>query len=154
MNRKIALGLLVVLLLGLSSLGGCRKIRFYVGWPEEVTNAPADSPEAVIQDALRAALEKGESKAWRQFRDLLHKDSIKTGGQRKLWRNERFARMRRQIKNYIRDPGLPSYALIGYKVLDSGEHVLLLESSASKVGTPCTLMRDAQKGWKIKSCSL
>jgi len=134
-------------------LGGCRKLRMYTGLGETIESASTGSPEAVLQDALAAALMEDEGKAWREFKALIHPEQLARNNQRRLWRTDRFKRLRRQVDNYILDPSIPSFKLVGYKELESGEHVLSVESSANETGTPCTFALH-EGAFFIKSCSL
>ncbi len=142
-----------IVLACLLTVGGCRKIKMMTGIGETIEQADTGSPEAVLQDAIVAAQIEDEGKAWRQYRALIHPNEVKRTNQKKLWRTDRFARFRRQIDNYLLDPSIPSFNLVGYKVLESGEHVLQIESNKSETGTPCTFA-EHEGAFYIKSCSL
>ena len=55
--------------------------------------------------------------------------------------------------NYVIDKSIPSFKLVGYKELKSGEHVLSIENAKSESGTPCTFALH-EGAFYIKSCSL
>ena len=143
-----------ILLIGaLLALGGCRMILLFTGLGETIEQAETGSPEAVLQDALAAALIEEEGAAWRQFKALIHPEQMERNNQKKLWRTDRFPRLRRQVDNYVLDKSIPSFNLVGYKELKSGEHVLSIENAKSESGTPCTFALH-EGAFYIKSCSL
>jgi hypothetical protein len=151
--RHLRVVVWVVLIGALLALGGCRTILLFTGLGETIENAETGSPEAVLQDALAAALIQEEAASWRQFKGLIHPEQMKRNNQKKLWRTERFSRLRRQVDNYVIDKSIPSFKLVGYKELESGEHVLSIENSMSESGTPCTFALH-EGAFYIKSCSL
>ena len=69
------------------------------------------TPEAVLYDALTAALEKDEAKGWKAFRSLLHSEQLSSAISEKTWRTMNFSTLRRKARLYLEDDGKPSYQL-------------------------------------------
>ncbi len=133
---------------------GCRKIRFITGIGEVVKNPEGGSPEELIQSALTSALIESQDRGWNKFRKLIHPEQKKTLIQREEWQKNRFPRLRRQVKNYVIDPSLPSFTLLNIQERNNGRILLHIENIKGDVGTPCTLKQDGRKKWKLWSCSL
>ena len=90
----------------------------------------------------------GESKGWNQFKKLIH-PTKKTRIQ-KMWKDDRWSRLRRNISHYITTPGTASFRVMEEPGRRLSIHV---ENSEGDVPTPA-LKKDDVGRWKLWSCSL
>ncbi len=154
MNRwRIGLVALVVLA-SLMSLSSCRALRHRVGLKETVSNPSKGTPEWVIQEVLRAALEEDEEVGWRSFARLLHSEQ-KHGASLDNWRSFRYRNLRGKVNLYLKDREAVSYEIVRVNVEDSGGHTYFIYNQQSDP-TPCTVLQDerADNAWRISRCSL
>ena len=155
MNSDINLKLaLVAISLTLLTTSGCRQVRMWTGIGLVIEEAEDGSPEEVIQQAFEAALVDSSSKAWNQYRKLIHPEKNKTIIQKEEWKKDRWPRLRRNINHYIIDPGLVSFRVMNEEERENGRFIIHIENNKGEVPTPCALKKDNRNRWKLWSCSL
>lgn len=147
-----ALALVAILL----CTAGCQQVRRMAGIHTTVDAPEAGSPEAVVFDALTAALEPDEAKGWKSFKALLHSDQLASAISEKTWRTMNFSTMRRKAHLYLEDDAQPTYELAYTEDMAPVGLKLFIRNEKSEVPTPCTVNPDPQHGnaWRISICSL
>ena len=135
---------------------GCQQVRRLAGIHTTVESPEAGSPEAVIFDALTAALEPDEAKGWKAFRELLHSDQLVSGISEKTWRTMNFSALRRKSRLYLEDDSLPTYKLAYTEDIAPAGLKLFIYNEKSEVPTPCTVNPDPNhaNAGRISICSL
>ena len=155
-NRRFV-GLLALLLLAAAFLPGCNTIRKYLGWGKTIESPEAGTPEAVIQDVIRAGLEQDEKKGWNIFMSQLHSQERTSAGSVTTCKRTYWPAFRRKVRFLVLDPGIPSYELIYTE--PSPDEIFMkvfVKSSAAEVPTPISVKRDPQAGnvWRLAQCSI
>lgn len=151
---RVGLALAVACLLVLSA--GCQDVRRMAGITTTIDNPEAGTPEAVLYDALTAALDADEAKGWKAFRALLHSEQLSSAISEKTWRTMNFSTLRRKARLYLEDDGKPTYKLAYTEDVAPSSIKLFIFNEKSEVPTPCTLKPDAahNNAWRISLCSL
>lgn len=149
---RVAVTLLVALAL---TTGACRTIKNKLGISETVTDPAEGTPEKVIQDVLRAGLEKDPETGWKMFAKLLHSDQ-RTSAALQQWRAFNYQALRKKVELFIQDRDKVSYAIERVDEEDDGSLTFFLSNSKSDMPTPCNVIQDEKQGgeWKVKRCSL
>ncbi len=116
----------------------------------------AGTPEAVLYDALVAAIEPDEAKGWKAFRGLLHSEQLSSAISEKTWRTMNYSTLRRKARLYLEDDGKPAYKLAYTEDVAPSSLKLFIFNEKSEVPTPCTLKPDVTQNnaWRISLCSL
>ena len=135
---------------------GCQQVRRMAGIHTTVEAPEAGSPEAVVFDALAAALDPNEPKGWKSFKALLHSDQLASPISEKTWRTMNFSALRRKARLYLEDDALPTYKLAYTEDMAPAGLKLFIFNEKSEVPTPCTVHPDPQhnNAWRISMCSL
>ena len=147
-----ALALVAVLLCA----AGCQQVRRLAGIHTTIDAPEPGTPEAVLFDALSAAIEPDEAKGWKAFRALLHSDQLASAISEKTWRTMNFSALRRKARLYLEDDGKPIYKLAYTEDIAPAGLKLFIYNEKSEVPTPCTVNPDPQRAnaWRISICSL
>jgi hypothetical protein len=137
-------------------LEGCQMFRKKLGIVTEVSDPSPGSPEWVIMEAIKAAMEKDEPKAWATFRTLLHSKELNSPASEKNWRQMNFQTFRRKVKLYTEDDMRPYYKLHYLESDNNGHTKVYVHNEKSDMPTPCKVAPDpkANGAWKITLCSL
>lgn len=144
-------GLSLVLAL---SFGGCQKVKMKLGIGDKVTNPDPGTPEAIVQEVLRAASNPDEEAGWERFSALLHSAELDSPVAMNDWRNMKFPAIRKKAAYLIEDKNTMAYV-----VMDRREEppslILMVKNSQSDLPTPCKLRQDPSGGnaWRVfNSC--
>ena len=156
-HHRRLVAFLAALLLAAALLPGCNTIRKYLGWGKTVESAEAGTPEAVIQNVIRAGLEEDQKKAWMDLLEQLHSQERTAAGSATTCRRTYWPAFRRKVRFLALDPSIPSFELI-YTETSSDDLFMkvFVKSSAAEVPTPISVKRDPQagNGWKLAHCSI
>ncbi|MGM0575452.1 MAG: hypothetical protein ACQEXJ_06950 [Myxococcota bacterium] len=112
--------------------------------------------EAVIAEAIQAALEEDEAKGWRQFEALLHSGQKLAPHSLQNWREFNFSSFRRKVDLYVKDDAEGvAFEVVRVDELP-GDRVKLFIRNEKSSPTPCTVKKDpeADGAWRIHNCSL
>ncbi len=156
MLRRLSTLFLVFLALAfVASAPGCKKVQRLLP-PKTIENPEAGTPEAIVQEAIKAAMTKDEAEGWKHFRSLLHSSELESPASEKNWRQMNFATFRRKVPLFLEDPSKPVYKMQYYEETADGMYKVFVINSKSDVPTPCGVKRDANNNdeWRIKMCSL
>ena len=147
--------LVLVGLLALLALPGCQFLRLKLGFGYTVDVAAPDTPERVLQDALKAALEPDAEKGWLEFLKLLHTEQ-KDKGSLEAWKSLKFREMRKKATNYITNVATSGFTVKRIREEDDGNVSYFLLSPKTDMPTPCTVKPDPEQSnaWRITRCSL
>ncbi len=150
----LALAVSAVLALAIAA-GACRMIKNKLGISETVENPADGTPEKVIQDVLKSALEKDFDTGWRQFAKLLHSDQ-RSAASLQQWKGINYPAFRKKVELYVKDPSLVSYAIERVDEEPDGGQTFFITNAKSDMPTPLTLIQDkeADGAWRVKRCSL
>ncbi len=150
------LGLAVMVAALLLTSVGCQDVRRMAGITTTIDDPDPGTPEAVLYDALTAALDKDEAKGWKAFRSLLHSEQLSSAISEKTWRTMNFSTLRRKARLYLEDDGKPAYQLAYTEDVAPASLKLFIFNEKSEVPTPCTLKPDPAQNnaWRISLCSL
>lgn len=136
------------------SVAACQMVKMKLGIGAKVTNPEPGTPEATVQDVLRAASNPDEEKGWEHFATLLHSAEIDSPVAMTDWRNLKFPAIRKKVSYLVEDP-----ASMAYVVMDRREEPpslsLFVKNSQSDLPTPCKLRQDPAAGnaWRVfNSC--
>jgi len=142
-------------LLALLALPGCQFLRLKLGFGYGVDVAVAGTPEAVIQDALKAAIEPDAEKGWVEFLKLLHTEQ-KDKGSLESWKGLKFREMRKKATNYVTNVATTGFTVKRVREEDDGNVSYFLHSPKTDMPTPCTVKPDPEQSnaWRITRCSL
>lgn len=156
LSLAICAGLLLAALIACSSISGCQSLRKMTGIKTTVSDPEPGSPQAVLQDALKAALQADEGEGWEAFRALLHSDQLLSPASEASWRTMNFATFRRKAKLYLEDDAVPTYQLAFVEEPRENIRKLFIHNEMSDAPTPCSFKRDAkaENAWRINLCSL
>lgn len=148
------------LMIGLVVLGNvflstsCQKIKTKLGIGDTITNPEPGSPEKVLQDVLRSALEPDEEKGWLLFVSLLHSDETELPSTISNWRQNKYPAIRRKVGYLVKDKSTVEYKIMDRR--DLGKSLkYFVENIASDMPTPCEVRQDPKQGnaWKVfNSC--
>ena len=107
-------------------------------------------------EALEAAIQKDEEKAWEAFRGLLHSRQLSSPVSERAWQTMNFPTFRRKVRLYLEDDASPVYELAYTEEVPPNGIKLFIANEKSEIPTPCTLKPDASQGgaWRITICSL
>lgn len=149
----LATGLCAALALALS-LGSCQKVKMKLGIGDKVTNPDPGTPEALIQEVLRAASNPDEEAGWERFSSLLHSAEIDSPVAMNDWRNMKFPAIRKKAALLIEDKTSFSYTVMDRRE-ESPSLLLFVKSTGSDLPTPCKMRQDPSAGnaWRVfNSC--
>lgn len=137
------------------SFGACRAIKNKLGLSETVEDPAENTPERVVQDVLRAGVEKDLETGWKMFAKLLHSEQ-RTTGSLQQWKAFKYSSLRKKVELYIKDREKMSYAIERVDDEPDGSVTIFITNSKSDMPTPCTVLRDekANNEWRVKRCSL
>ena len=137
-------------------VGGCQMVRKKLGVVTEISDPSPGSPEWVVMEAIKAAMEKDEPKAWAAFREQLHSKELNSPASEKNWRQMNFQTFRRKVKLYLEDDTRPYYKLHYLEADNNGHTKVYVHNEKSDMPTPCKVAPDpkANGAWKITLCSL
>lgn len=154
MSARLLRTLALVLLLSLA-LPGCQWLKLKLGIGYDVIEATVGTPEATIQQALKAALEPDAKKGWIAFRGLLHSDQQNVGSL-KSWESMKYSEMRQKVRYYVTNVASTGFTVKQWNEEDAGAVSVFIENLRSDMPTPCTLMKDPKQAdaWRITRCSL
>lgn len=154
MKPTIAAVLLAALFLG----PACDKVDKWLGCKVTTTISEGDlsTPEGVVLEAIRAALEKDEEDGWNRFRALLHSRQLESQASEKNWRTLNFQTFRRKLPLYLEDDTAPVYKRCYSEEVHADTVKVYIQNEKSEMPTPCSLKKDAEAGgaWRIDLCSL
>jgi hypothetical protein len=155
MKRSHRILIVLVLLALVLPTSGCSWARLKLGLGIEITETEAGTPERIVQDALKAALDNNPKKGWSTFMGMLHTNQ-KNVGSLKSWEGMKYRDFRKKVTYYITDPGTTSYKLMRVRDEDDGGVSLYIQNIKSDMPTPCTVRQDPDDGmqWRITRCSL
>ena len=157
--RRLALAFslaLFVLLAGVAT-SGCKDIQRLL--PAKTIEDPdKDSPEYVVQQIIKAAMNDDFEVAWKQFRPWLHSQQLQTHASELNWKQFNFNAMHRNVKRlYLEGPTKPIFK-VDYteEIKDDQEIKVFVVNMASDMPTPVLLTRDpaANNEWRVRQCSL
>lgn len=153
-RRRLAWLVVAVMALALAA-GGCRFVKTKIGLGDQVVDPGAGTPEKVIQDVLRAGLEKDEEKAWLMYSKLLESEQVSPASLQN-WRQFKLGSLRKKVELYLDDKEKVSYTIDRQVEEEDGSLTIFLRNLKSDMPTPCTVMKDpkANNEWRIKRCSL
>ena len=154
--RRTATPIAVLAVLALAlTLGACQFLKEKVGIHTTISDPERGSAEAVLQDMLRAGLEKSQEKGWTRYKKLLHSD-LKHAGSLKHLRENNYPSFRRKAKYYVTDEATVSFEIVRIDERSDDKRTFYLYSTKTPDPTPCTLQKDpkSRDQWKIKRCSL
>jgi len=148
--------LVVALAFAVVSSVGCQQVRRMAGIHTTIDAPEAGTPEAVLFDALAAAIEPDEAKGWKAYRALLHSEQLSSAISEKTWRTMNYSTLRRKARLYLEEDGNLSYKLAYSEEVAPASLKLFIFNEKSEVPTPCTLKPDAahNNAWRISLCSL
>jgi hypothetical protein len=154
MNRRVSLLIVVALVAGLS-FSSCRTIRLKLGLGYTVENPKPGTPEAAMQDVLKALTVRDSARSWTQFLRLLHSHEHQTGFIN-TWKKLKFRHLRKVAKYYILDPSKYSFKVKRIQEGLEGTLILYLSNPNTDVPTPCKFKRDPAHGnaWRVYSSCL
>jgi len=135
--------------------GACRTIKNKLGISETVTNPGEGTPERVVQDVLRAGLEKDAETGWKMFAKLLHSDQ-RTPAALQQWKAFNYPALRKKVELFVKDREAVSFGIERVDEEDDGSMTFFLTNSKSDMPTPCNVIKDkeANDEWRVKRCSL
>lgn len=133
---------------------GCRAAKEVVGIGTEVRSPAAGTPEAALQEVLRAAAMDDEEAGWAAFRPWVHPAQRPTEKSERDWREMAFARMRRQWRNYVVDQGTMAFVVMRTRTVGAEGVEVFIKSSKAEEPTPCTLEPTPTGRWGLTRCSL
>jgi len=144
MTRKL------VLLLLAASLFSCQQIKMKLGLGEKIANPPPGSPEKVIQEVLKSALQDDPEVGWEAFSVLLHSEELESPAALNDWRTMRFPAIRKKASYLVIDKASATYILMQKKE-EGPSLILYVKNSQSDMPTPCKLRKDPQNGnaWRV-----
>lgn len=148
--------LAIALIVGLAlTTGACRTIKNKLGIAETVTDPAEGTPEKVIQDVLKAGLEKDADTGWRMFAKLLHSDQ-RTPAALEQWRSFNYQALRKKVELFVKDREQVSYGIERVDEELDGSLTFFLTNSKSDMPTPCNVVKDEKQNgeWRVKRCSL
>jgi hypothetical protein len=151
--RTLAWLLGLALLVALLATGGCRKLKTMSGIGETIETPEPGTPEATVQEVLKAGLERSEQTGWERYSTLLHSTQQSTQSLRS-WRQFNYVSLRKKVGNYLKDPTKFSFVIMDEEEGEDGTVTLFLESKNSEMPTPCTVKKDTDGSWRITKCSL
>jgi hypothetical protein len=144
MTRKIVLFFLV------ASLFSCQQIKLKLGLGDKIANAPPGSPEKVVQEVLKSALQSDAEAGWETFSLLLHSEEQQSPAALNDWRTMRFPAIRKKASYLVEDKASATYILMDKK--EEGQSLIIyVKNSQSDMPTPCKLRKDPQNGnaWRV-----
>lgn len=158
MSRLIRSLVIATFMLGLAAPACemCQKLM-----PAKTIDAPEKgSPEWVIHEALRAALEKNTDDGYKIVRPLLHSEILDSVAAEQHYRTLIFEAFHRKADLFQVDGAAPGTYKLDYSKDDEkpGEIIkIFVVNEKSDMPTPCRLKRDpkANNEWRISNqCSL
>lgn len=132
------------------SFSACQKVKLKLGIGDKITSAEPGTPEAVVQEVLKAALNPDEQAGWEHFSKLLHSSELDSPVAVNDWRNTKFPSIRRKAQYLVDDK--TSFA---YTIMDRREEppslMVFVKNSQSDLPTPCKLRQDPAAGnaWRV-----
>lgn len=156
MPRMKTLATVLLVVLAVAALGGCKEIRRALHWTSTIESPTPESPEWVVQQAIIAGMMESEKEGWAAFRSLLHSGQLASPASESSWRSMNFQSMRRKIRLYLADDTKPIYELSYVEEIREDELKVFVVNEGSELPTPCTVKRDpgAEGKWRISICSL
>ncbi|HIA03701.1 MAG TPA: hypothetical protein EYN66_17645 [Myxococcales bacterium] len=143
---------LILLLILLTLLTGCRWLKLKMGIGYTVTNPEEESPQWVVQQVLKAAAKEPFSDAWRAYTQYLHSSEKDTRVGLKDWETLRFPALRRKHRCFLRDAGPFSYLVKEEREVRDDYVQLRVLCKTTDTPTPCHLFKDpnANGKWRVK----
>ncbi len=122
-------------------LPGCRMVRLQLGLGVTITTPDPGTPERLVQDVLRAALNADEDSGWEAFEALLHSEEAGSPRAHAEWRQTKFEAIRRKAAALVEDPGTFAYRMMDYR--EDGDTVqIFVRNRTSDLPTPCRVKPD------------
>jgi len=139
----------LIAVLGVSA-GSCQKVKMKLGIGDKVTNPDPGTPEAVIQDVLRAASDPDEEAGWERFSALLHSAEHDSPVALNDWRTMKFPAIRKKAGYLLDDRSAFSFVIMDRRE-EPPSLILLVKNSQSDLPTPCKLRPDpnANNAWRV-----
>jgi hypothetical protein len=144
MKKKTLLIPIIALLLS------CQQIKLKLGLGDKIVNPPPGSPEKVVQEVLKSALQGDPEAGWEAFSVLLHSDEQQSPAALNDWRTMRFPAIRKKVSYLVEDKASATYTLMDKR--EEGQSLILyVKNSQSDMPTPCKLRKDPQNGnaWRV-----
>lgn len=119
----------------------------------EVDNPTEGTPEYVIQQILKAGMEKDTDVGWKEFRPWLHSEELDSSASEKNWREVKFESLARSVSRYLEDPSKPVYKIDYDEEMHGGRmHRWFLVNKYSDMPSPVVLKEDpkANGEWRVK----
>lgn len=132
------------------SLPACQRVKMKLGIGDKVTNPEPGTPEAVVQEVLRAAANPDEEAGWERFSALLHSAELDSPVAMNDWRGMKFPAIRKKAAYLVEDQNSFTYV-----VMDRREEppslILMVKNAQSDLPTPCKLRQDPSAGnaWRV-----
>ncbi len=152
MRLRLIVAAIIVSSAALMALGGCQRIKTTLGLGDRIATPDPGTPEAVIQDVLKAARTKDEADGWEAFSNLLHSRELSSPAAMNEWQTMLYPTIRRKVDLLLEDRSALIYRLMD-KREDGKEVKIFVKNSQSDVPTPCTLRQDPERGnaWRVFS---
>lgn len=149
-NVRLLLLLGVSLMLAVSVMLGCAQVKMKLGIGEKVTNPAPGTPEAVLQEVLRAASNPDEEAGWERFSTLLHSAEIESPQAMTKWRTMNFPAIRRKVEYLLEDKAAATFVIMDRRE-EPPSLILSVKNSQSDLPTPCKLRQDPSAGnaWRV-----
>ncbi len=147
MSRTTVVSLVMAILL---VVPGCRMVKMKLGLGESITNPDPGTPERVIQQVLKAALNPDKDAGWEAFEALLHSEETSSNLALQEWSETKFDTIRRKAAFLVKDQKTVAYQMMDFREDDKGVQIFV-KSSASEMPTPCRLRPDPAAGgaWRV-----
>ncbi|NOZ01511.1 MAG: hypothetical protein GXP54_06430 [Deltaproteobacteria bacterium] len=145
---------MLILLVLAASTAGCQKVKTKLGIGDDITRPAPGTPEKVIQDVLKAAINADEEAGWEGFYPLLHTDEADSPAAMNNWRTIKFPAIRRKAAYLLTDKSSFEFTVMDRRE-DGRSLTIFVKNSKSDSPTPCKLRQDPDKGnaWMVfNSC--
>lgn len=153
----VLVGLLLFVAGALATTSGCQKLRMQFQLKTTVSDPEPESPKWVVHQAIVAAMEKDEAKAWEAFSQMLHSSEKKSQQNWREWRQLRFSTFQRKVHLYLEDDNVAEWEFRYMDEQDDGAIRLFVHNAGDpELPTPCRLRKDPEQDmkWRIYNCSL
>ena len=156
-TRSIRLCLFVIVVLILTSLGGCRKLKNMFGIGDSVVDPEPGTAEAVVRDLLAAGTNQNREQGWEDFQRLLHTQELGSRGAMSACQRTYWPGFRRKAEFFVTDPAKLEYEILEDRPGETDNYrKIFIRNVASDQATPIPLKRDPghQDAWRLAACSL
>jgi hypothetical protein len=143
------------------SLVSCKSCKQYQAKYIGITveNPEEGSPEKVIQDAMKAALDPNEEEGFTKFKALLHTDETEIPNRVTHYNELAFPRFRKQVHQYVKDKDKATFVIKRWDELQEDQLLMIyveVDPKYSDMPRPIKLKRDKNDGnkWRILDISL